>query len=107
MKFDIARAWKDQTYRENLSAEQRCQLPANPAGEIELGEADLASVYGGDGWDSNGTYRGNGWSEDSSPYHCDGWDGNGGFDAQRNSSICSILCSHTCRIGILDLLSPR
>lgn len=93
MSLDITRAWKDQTYRENLSAEERAQLPANPAGEIELSEADLAAVYGGDGWgEEGGNY---------------GWDGMNGMQTERNSHICSILCSHTCRIGILDLLGPR
>jgi mersacidin/lichenicidin family type 2 lantibiotic len=97
MKFDIVRAWKDQTYRENLSAEQRNQLPANPAGEMELGEADLASVYGGDGWGSGGNY-----------HHCNGRGENngfhGGFDTQRNSHICSIICSHDCQVDILNIL---
>jgi mersacidin/lichenicidin family type 2 lantibiotic len=92
MKFDIVRAWKDQTYRENLSTEQRTQVPANPAGEIELSEADLAAVYGADGWGTGGNYR-----------HC-AWGENGGFDSQRNSHICSIICSHNCQVNILDIL---
>jgi len=93
MNPDIARAWKDQTYREHLSAEERTQVPANPAGEIELSEADLAAIYGGDGW-----------GEESGA--C-AWDGTSGMQTEQNSHICSILCSHTCRIGILDLLGPR
>jgi mersacidin/lichenicidin family type 2 lantibiotic len=104
MNFDITRAWKDQTYRENLSEEQRTSLPANPAGEIELSEADLAAVYGADGWESNGASHCNGWGEQGST---SGWDENGGFGMQHTSSICSILCSHTCRVDILDLLGPR
>jgi mersacidin/lichenicidin family type 2 lantibiotic len=47
MKFDIARAWKDETYRQSLSAAQLSTLPANPAGE--LSDADLAEVSGGIG----------------------------------------------------------
>jgi len=47
MKFDIVRAWKDDTYRQSLSNEQLNTLPANPAGELELNESDLASVAGG------------------------------------------------------------
>ncbi len=47
MKFDIVRAWKDETYRQTLSAEQRNTLPANPAGE--LNDTELAAVCGGDG----------------------------------------------------------
>jgi mersacidin/lichenicidin family type 2 lantibiotic len=44
MKFDITRAWKDETYRQSLSAEQLRSLPANPAGE--LSDADLATIAG-------------------------------------------------------------
>lgn len=47
MKFDVVRAWKDDTYRQGLSDEQLCTLPANPAGELELSETDLSSVSGG------------------------------------------------------------
>ncbi len=47
MKFDIARAWKDETYRQSLNEEQLNTLPANPAGE--LSDADLADVSGGIG----------------------------------------------------------
>lgn len=47
MKFDVVRAWKDENYRQNLSEEQRNLLPANPAGEAELADADLQAVYGG------------------------------------------------------------
>ena len=47
MKFEITRAWKDEAYRQSLSLEERNMLPANPAGEVELAESDLASVYGG------------------------------------------------------------
>jgi len=45
MKFDIVRAWKDETYRQSLSEEQLQMLPANPAGEMS--EAELAMVCGG------------------------------------------------------------
>lgn len=47
MKFDVVRAWKDETYRQTLSEEQLSTLPANPAGELELTDAELESVYGG------------------------------------------------------------
>ncbi|HEU5375875.1 MAG TPA: mersacidin/lichenicidin family type 2 lantibiotic [Ktedonobacteraceae bacterium] len=49
MKFDIVRAWKDEAYRQNLSEEQLCMLPDNPAGALELTDAQLESVYGGGG----------------------------------------------------------
>src|SRR5579859_6416677 len=45
MKFDIARAWKDEAYRQTLSDEELSLLPANPAGE--LSDADLSAVCGG------------------------------------------------------------
>jgi len=47
MKFDIVRAWKDETYRQTLSEEEVNALPANPAGESELVNAELESVNGG------------------------------------------------------------
>ena len=45
---DIIRAWKDPRYRLGLSATQRAQLPAHPAGVIELPEPTLhaAPTYG-------------------------------------------------------------
>jgi len=46
MNLDVTRAWKDETYRNTLTAEQLAMLPANPAGAIELTEAELASVDG-------------------------------------------------------------
>ena len=46
MKFDIARAWKDETYRQTLNDEQLKMLPANPAGELD--EAEMQAVCGGD-----------------------------------------------------------
>jgi mersacidin/lichenicidin family type 2 lantibiotic len=47
MKFDIARAWKDEAYRQTLSEEELHLLPANPAGELELTDAELDTVAGG------------------------------------------------------------
>ncbi len=48
---NIVRAWKDETYRQSLSTEEQTTLPANPAGAIELTEAQLAGICGafGDG----------------------------------------------------------
>ncbi len=37
----IARAWKDKTFRSQLSAEQRAALPANPAGHASLNSKEL------------------------------------------------------------------
>jgi mersacidin/lichenicidin family type 2 lantibiotic len=33
---DVARAWRDAEYRDSLSAEQRAQLPPNPAGNMDV-----------------------------------------------------------------------
>jgi len=46
-KANIIRAWKDEAFRLSLSAEQRAALPANPAGAIELADAQLDNVAGG------------------------------------------------------------
>jgi mersacidin/lichenicidin family type 2 lantibiotic len=45
--IDIARAWKDEEYRNSLSEEQKAQLPDNPAGQFELTDEDLNDVAGG------------------------------------------------------------
>lgn len=50
MKFDVVRAWKDENYRQGLTEEQLSTLPVNPAGELELTDAELESVYGGHSW---------------------------------------------------------
>ena len=47
MQIDIVRAWKDEAYRQSLSEEERLALPESPVGEIELTDADLEAVYGG------------------------------------------------------------
>jgi mersacidin/lichenicidin family type 2 lantibiotic len=44
---DIIRAWKDKNFRDNLSDEQRVQLPANPAGLVEIDDEQLVQVAGG------------------------------------------------------------
>ncbi len=49
MKFDIARAWKDETYRQQLSSEEQALLPANPAGSLELSDAELTNIQGSHG----------------------------------------------------------
>ena len=46
MKIDVVRAWKDEAYRASLSSEEQAMLPANPAGELELSDADLESIHG-------------------------------------------------------------
>jgi mersacidin/lichenicidin family type 2 lantibiotic len=43
----IVRAWEDPEYREGLSAKERAALPEDPAGGIELTDAELGHVLGG------------------------------------------------------------
>lgn len=38
---DIIRAWKDEEYRLGLSGPERAALPENPAGLLDLTDADL------------------------------------------------------------------
>jgi mersacidin/lichenicidin family type 2 lantibiotic len=45
----IIRAWKDPHYRSTLSAAELAQLPANPAGLMELTDEDLDEANGGTG----------------------------------------------------------
>ena len=45
--MDIIRAWKDEEYRNSLSAAERAALPQNPAGLIALTDEDLGTVAGG------------------------------------------------------------
>jgi len=42
----IVRAWKDVAYRQSISVEEQVMLPANPAGEIELADAELEAIFG-------------------------------------------------------------
>jgi len=46
-KLDIVRAWKDEEYCDSLSDTQRASLPQNPAGVIELTDAQLSAAGGG------------------------------------------------------------
>lgn len=45
-RLDIIRAWKDKAYRNGLSAEQKAMLPENPAGAVELSDAEAATIEG-------------------------------------------------------------
>jgi mersacidin/lichenicidin family type 2 lantibiotic len=47
MTIDVIRAWKDEDYRRSLSAEQLAQLPAHPAGGIEVRQSDRVSFEAG------------------------------------------------------------
>lgn len=43
----IIRAWKDEEFRLGLSETERAELPANPAGLLELTDEELSAVTGG------------------------------------------------------------
>ena len=47
---NIIRAWKDPHYRAGLSATEQAQLPAHPAGAIELPEPTLHAAPPSDGF---------------------------------------------------------
>jgi len=44
----IIRAWKNEQYRHTLSTTEQAELPQHPAGVIELEEASLGNVAGGE-----------------------------------------------------------
>lgn len=46
-EVDIERAFKDDEYLKSLTPEQLASIPANPAGDAELGEKDLDEISGG------------------------------------------------------------
>jgi mersacidin/lichenicidin family type 2 lantibiotic len=43
----LVRAWKDEEFRLSLSEAERALLPENPAGSLELSDAELDQVTGG------------------------------------------------------------
>ena len=47
-KLDVIRAWKDEEYFNKLSESERSLLPANPAGLMELTDAQLTAAAGGE-----------------------------------------------------------
>jgi len=52
---NIVRAWKDEAYRLSLCVEDQAMLPVNPAGEIELTDAELRIVYGASSLEGDST----------------------------------------------------
>jgi mersacidin/lichenicidin family type 2 lantibiotic len=46
-KVDVIRAWRDEEYRNSLTAEELASLPENPAGVATVDEASLRSITGG------------------------------------------------------------
>lgn len=45
--MNIVKAWKDPSYRASLTAEERAQLPDNPAGATPLDIDQLTDTNGG------------------------------------------------------------
>jgi len=45
-KKKIIRAWKDEKFRLSLSEAERAELPANPAGMIEITDTDVDGGFG-------------------------------------------------------------
>jgi mersacidin/lichenicidin family type 2 lantibiotic len=72
--MEIVRAWKDEEFRDTLTAEQRAQLPPNPAGLIEFGVPLLEdeSLFGPEAakckYITNSTNQGKCYT--NSPGHC-------------------------------------
>ena len=52
---NIVRAWRDPMFRSTLSADEIGQLPANPAGLIELQGSALDAVAGASGATGSGS----------------------------------------------------
>jgi mersacidin/lichenicidin family type 2 lantibiotic len=46
-KLDVARAWRDEEYRNSLTDEERASLPENPAGMATVDDSALRSITGG------------------------------------------------------------
>ena len=46
-RSNVIRAWKDPAYRNSLSTAEQADLPANPAGAIEVSDRDHGKVAGG------------------------------------------------------------
>jgi len=45
-RSQIVKAWKNPAYRNSLSADERSSLPENPAGLVELSDAELQNISG-------------------------------------------------------------
>jgi mersacidin/lichenicidin family type 2 lantibiotic len=44
-ELDIIKAWKDASYRRSLNTKQLAQIPANPAGTIEIHETSRGTFF--------------------------------------------------------------
>lgn len=89
-ELDIIRAWKDPVYRKNLSREELEQLPEHPAGLLELPDADLTIVVGGQHVGIDAT------QQVGSLGCCGGW-----TNAQTG------FCNWTCNCSQVNSCNPR
>jgi mersacidin/lichenicidin family type 2 lantibiotic len=48
-KIDVVRAWRDEEYRNSLTAEELASLPESPAGLATISDEALRSITGGCG----------------------------------------------------------
>ncbi len=46
MKIDLVRVWKDPSYRAGLAPEDLAEVPANPAGLVEVTDEELKAATG-------------------------------------------------------------
>jgi mersacidin/lichenicidin family type 2 lantibiotic len=53
----IIQAWKDERFRDSLSAEESALVPAHPAGFVDLTDAELELVVGGDATTNTGSQK--------------------------------------------------
>lgn len=67
---DIIRAWKDPNYRASLDAAHLAQLPAHPAGAIELPDPTLHAARPTSGFRVKTGLRGGGYAPSNNPTQC-------------------------------------
>lgn len=109
MQLDIVRLWKNEEYRAGLSEEQLATLPESPIGEIELSDADLQMIQGGQGNSCNS----NGYNTTTYDISCtcDGgsnYNNNGGSYTvySNNNSSCSGSNYNSQPSGVIVLVIP-
>lgn len=103
MKLDIVRAWKDERYRQALSADQLRALPANPVGELT--DAEMEMVYGGGGGLGSGGGGGGGPVTPATPviHHGPSWHQSHHVVGVTTSAATSSTHCHSWVVAICDL----
>jgi mersacidin/lichenicidin family type 2 lantibiotic len=80
MQLDIVRLWKNEDYRASLSKEELATLPESPIGEIELSDADLQMIQGGQA----NSCTNNAYSTYDASCSCDGGNYGGNYNGGNN-----------------------